>query len=265
MFIVWGTRRTERILGYVADFCPVCRETRAFRLVRVGLVSHIYYISFGSGKHVGHLMHCEECASSFDTDATRYVTFEKQRPVHLSELVQTTFPTLQTAYATQLAQEAEIRRAPRALSPAQRAPLLVEPFRLLHGTVEARYANGTQMDKPAGIGCLATTVLTIGIVAIAIYLKGTLSDNVLIAVTTIACLGGLYTFIQLCFAPGRFLRRQVIPQLARALDPLQPDESELTETLKKCRDIGWKIGSKMKPRQILAEIERRRANARQGI
>jgi hypothetical protein len=86
MFIVWGSRRTERILGYVADFCPVCREARAFRLVRVGLASHVYYISFGAGRHVGHVIRCEECGSSFDTDATRYATFEKQRPVHLPEL-----------------------------------------------------------------------------------------------------------------------------------------------------------------------------------
>jgi hypothetical protein len=253
------------MLGFVADFCPVCREPRAFRLVRVGLASHIYYISFGSGKHVGHLIRCEECGVDTESDATRYASIEKQRPAHLSELIQASFPALLATYATQIAQEAEIRRAPRSLSPSQRQSLLIAPFRQLHGSVEARYARGTEMDKPAGIGCLATTVLTIALLAGAIYFKGTLSDNVLIALVTIFCVGGLYTFVQLGLAPGRFLRSRIVPQLARALDPLQPDENELKECLKKCRDVGWKIGAKIKAPKVLAEIERRRAGLQQGV
>jgi len=264
MIFVWGTRRTERLLGYVADFCLICRDTRPFRLLRIGLASHIYYVSFGSGKQVGHVIRCEECGVDFDSESARYVGLEKRRPAHLSDLVQTTFPTLQTHYAVRFAQEIEIRQAPRALSPEQRTTLLAEPFRLLHGPVDARYARGTQMDKPAGIGCLATTAVTIAIIAGAIYFQGTLSDNALLAVATVFALGGLYTFIQLGLAPGRFLRSRTIPQLARALDPLQPEEKELAECLKRCREIGWKIGSKVKPRQILAEIERRRASLRQG-
>ena len=42
MFIVWGTKRTERKQGLVADFCPICREVRAFQLIRVGLASLVH-------------------------------------------------------------------------------------------------------------------------------------------------------------------------------------------------------------------------------
>lgn len=262
MFIVWGTRRTERTLGYVADFCTGCRDIRAFKLVRVGMVSHLYYVSFGAGKHVGHLMRCEECRIDFPADATRYASIEKHRPAEITELVRATFPALRTTCATQLALVAEIDKAPHALPPAQRQTLLIEPFQILHGAVEARYANGTAMDKPAGLGFVATLLAIVGIVGGAIYFKGTLSDGALMASAAVFCIGGLYTFIQIGLAPGRYLRLQIIPKLARSLIPLRPDESELTACLKKCRDIGWKIGKKIKPRQILDEIRRPDRNLR---
>jgi hypothetical protein len=41
--IIWGTKRTLNKLGYVADFCPLCRQSRAFSVSRVGKVGHFYY------------------------------------------------------------------------------------------------------------------------------------------------------------------------------------------------------------------------------
>jgi len=259
MHIIWGTRRTERRLGYVADFCPICREVRAFRLIRVGLVGHLYYISIGAGKLVGHVIRCEECGVDFETDLTRYASIEKKRPLHFSNLVPATFPNFEVAYAAELAQEDQIRRAPRALPPGERQELLIAPFRHLHGAVAARYAGGLQLDKQASLGCLATSVLVLGLFALATYLKGVQSDNILIAIVSVICIGTLYALVQTILARGRFLRARIIPPLARALDRLQPDEAELLECLKRCREIGWTIGSKVKARQILAEIERRRA------
>ena len=265
MFIVWGTRRTERSLGYVADFCSVCRDTRAFQLMRIGLASHLYFISFGAGRFVKHLMRCQECGVDCDTEATRYVNIEKHRPTNLPALVQTTFPNLQTTYAAQIALQAQIEKAPHALAPADRQRLLIEPFEFLHREVEVRFENGTAMDKTAGIAFFTTLLGTIGIVAGAIYLQGTLTDGALMASVAVFCIGGIYTFVQIGLAPGRFLRSRIIPKLARSLDPLRPDESELTKCLSKCREIGWKIGRKIKPRQILDEIHRGHGNLRQAI
>jgi len=41
MFIVWGKKIVYRKLGFVADFCPICRGPRAFELKRVGSASHL--------------------------------------------------------------------------------------------------------------------------------------------------------------------------------------------------------------------------------
>ena len=258
MIFIWGNRRTERALGHIADYCPICRDLRAFRMIRVGLVGHVYYISLGSGKETGREMQCQECAVTLSADSARYAAIEKKLPLHLADLVQTTFPNVHAVRGEQLAQNAEMRSALRSLSPEQRATFLIEPFRILSSAVERLYA-ATRADKPATLGCLTTALLTIGILAAAIYLQETVSEAVLIALATVVCVGGVYSLVQMGLAPGRFLRAQTIPQLACALDPLQPTENELKECLQRCRAIDWKIGSKIKPRHILAEIERRRS------
>ena len=55
MFIIWGTKIVERKLGYVADFCSICRGARPFTVFKVVQVGHLYYlyIPFIGGKQVG--------------------------------------------------------------------------------------------------------------------------------------------------------------------------------------------------------------------
>ncbi len=258
MLLIWGTRPTERILGYVADYCPMCRDIRPFRLIRRGRASHLYYISFGSGKLFDHVIRCEECGVDIKQDPTRYVKVEKSRPAHLSDLIQATFPALPSMYAESLARDVEIRKNPRALPLDQREAMLLEPFRLLHLVVDAHYAKGTAMDKPAGIGCFGTLLVPALIIGITLWLQkeGPMADAPIVAAVTAFGLGGLYTFIQVGLAPGRFMRSQVIPKIARALAPLQPTEAELLHCLERCRSVEWVIGKKIKPKQILDEIER---------
>ena len=99
MFIVWGKKRVERNQGLVADFCPICREVRAFQLIRVGLASHVYYVSFGEGKLAGHIIRCNECRVKLAVDPTRYATTEKDARVGLEVLLGGTFPKLREVYA----------------------------------------------------------------------------------------------------------------------------------------------------------------------
>jgi len=255
MFIVWGTKRTKRRLGEVADFCPMCRDVRPFQLLRVGTASHVYFVSCGAGKLTGHIIRCTQCGVTLAAVPSRYAVFEKHFAADLAELERMSFPGLRETYASRLALEAQIQRAPADLTPEQRASLLFEPFDLLHPVVEAYFANGTQLDKQSGIGCFGTILATIAVIAVAIYIKGTITDAFLVATGVVFSIGMIYTFIQHGFAPGRFLRAKILPPLARALAPLKPEEFELDGCLKKCRTLGYKIGKKVKAKQILAEIQ----------
>src|SRR6266542_4248609 len=99
MFIVWGTKRVERKQGNIADLCPICREIRSFQLVRVGLASHVYYISFGEGKLAGYIIRCDACGVILDVDPTRYGSTAKDARSDVVALVRDTFPNLREVCA----------------------------------------------------------------------------------------------------------------------------------------------------------------------
>lgn len=159
--IIWGTKRVEKKLGYVAEFCPICRSVNPFRIVRIGMAGHVYYISFGSGQLVGHHAECQQCRNVKKVDPTVYAAFEPKGGMELGPLIQKTFPKIREAYAERLDTEEEIRRNPNSLARAEREALLMEPFQYLSDQVEARYAGGTQFDMESGIGCLGTILVSV--------------------------------------------------------------------------------------------------------
>lgn len=251
MFLIYGTRGTERKLGYVADFCPVCHTVRTFKLVRIGQVSHLYYISFGSGKRIGEVRVCETCGIALDAGPADYATVEKKPGADVSALLAATFPNLKTMRAERLALESRISSG---LSADERNMLLFEPFNLLHSRVDALYTS-SEMDRPAGIGCLTTLLLPIAIIWIGSYFVRAGSEAHLIGAGIVGGIALIYTFVQLSLVPGRFVRSTTLRQMARALSPLRPQEEEINRCLEKCRTFEWKFGKKVKAKQILAAIE----------
>jgi hypothetical protein len=264
MLIVSGTKRTEKKLGLVADFCPICRDVRAFKLFRIGLASHIYFISFGGGKLAGHRIQCIDCNTCLSVDPTKYAAIENHRVPDVETLEHTTYPRLRGDHADRLALEAQVRRSPGTLAADQRANFLLEPFVLLNPDVEQRYANSTQMDKQSGIGCFATLLVLGALFAVVRSLSGPAQDRALIAFAIAGGLGLIYTFVQLGLSPGRFLRTKIVPVLAHALQPLEPSLEELKKSVEKCRAAEMKLGTKLKPELLWSELERRAAAPSEG-
>ena len=65
-------------------------------------------------------------------------------------------------------------------------------------------------------------------------------------------------FFCLGTSPGRWIRRKVLPRLARALHPLEPDVEELDSVHRQLRTLGLRIVKKIKVARIesaLAEVE----------
>lgn len=256
MFIVWGTKRTERKQGRVADVCPICREIRSFELVRVGLVSHIYYISFGEGKLAGYIIRCDTCGVILNSNPARYVSTAKDADCGIEVLIRDTFPNLRETCAERLEIENRIKRARAALSSAERDHFLMEPFSLLNPLVEQRFANSTEMDRKSGLGCLGTVIIGGGLFLASLAFQGTTQDKILIAAAVLFGIGTIYTFIQLHLGPTRFFRARILPQLVKSLKPLQPTREEIDECITRCKTLGLKIGKVAKPKELWPPLER---------
>jgi len=256
--IIWGTKEVRRRLGYVADFCPLCRDLRAFEVTRVGMAGHIYYLSFGEGQLAGYNRTCCTCGTALNAAPDSYKTLG-ERLLPVAELAAQTFPNLKEAYAARLALEKSLRNPLARNEPGERAALLKEPFILLSPRVEQRF-NSTHFDWQTLAaffgGFLVGMPLIIALVEA--LLPSIKDEAVLVAIGAVVVATGA----QMALAGGRWMRKQLFPILVPALLPLKPTPAELETVLKDMKTLGRKIGSKVRLADLLEAMQSHGAAAR---
>jgi hypothetical protein len=252
MFIVWGRKHVYRKQGYVADFCPICREPRAFELKRVGSASHIYYISVGEGQLVGYERTCLTCRTPARAEPSTYASVAKTLPAGLPELQAQTYPNLAAALSERLALEERVRTAPSSLQPEERQALIRSPFVLLSPKVEKRFAS-THIDGKAGLTILAAIVLVIlGTFVIGVAVPESAMD---IAIAVMLALAAALVIWQVRAGGRRFMKREVVPVLAQTLAPLRLTRTEVDAILQELRKAKHKIGGKLRVDDLFAKLE----------
>lgn len=246
MFIVWGKKVVHRKVGYVADYCPLCREPSAFLLHRVGVAGHVYYISFGEGQLAGYERTCQGCQTKSKAEPSRY-SATPSKYTGVEDLCLKTFPDLREAYAERLSLEDKAKSAPALLSTEERRKLIGQPFVVLSPLVEARYAR-KPVDKETMLSLLATVVL---LVLTYRMVNAMAPAAVYPAMLTVGILGACLVAWQGVTAGRRFIKRKIVPLLTRSLHPLNPTEQEIQEVLAEFRRLRHKIGSKVKPVDLM--------------
>lgn len=252
MFVVWGTKIKRARLGWVADFCPICRDARPFQLRKVSSVGHLYYISFGSGNLLGYERTCGDCGITLNADAHRYASLTPSTDQDLDSLIAATNPQFAAQNAARL--DLEERLEARKLTPEERVALIREPLVLVSPSVEHRAAQ-TQFDGQSGLGGLATLALPALILIIASATAGQLPEWAGLTALALAILGGLFTLYSLATDSRRFIRREVNPRLLRALRPIEPTLEELESVIQQLRTIKHPIGRRINPRRLFEDLQ----------
>lgn len=250
MFIFWGTQTVYRKLDHVADFCPICRSQQAFVLRRIGSAGHLYFISLGQGKLIGHDITCQNCHTTFEADPTLYSDVAKQRPFSLAQLAQQTFPDYSSIHAERLEMEQAIRFNPFGLRAPERHRLLREPFLLLSPQLEQR-ASFFRLDWPNALTLLTLVFAPILLLQLANKLR------VPEAATTwvlLAAISGILIAWHHFTNSARFVQRHLLPQLARTLLPLHPNQHEITTVLHELSKQGFRIGKKIKAPALMQAL-----------
>jgi len=254
--LIWGKKKVEKKLGFVADFCPICKEIRPFMVFRVGMASHINYLSFNEGKLVGHVAECQVCKTKIPANSLKYKSLSKVIHDDLELLIAQTYPNLRNDYADRLMLEEKIRNQ-EVLSAVERDGLLLEAFLYLSDRIEERYAKVT-FDKISKIGCGTTVLLVILFSCITpIIVTADIAYDLTVVVTGLTALAGLiFTVLQLMLAPGRFIRKEILPLLARTIAPLKPTLLEIETMLEKLKIRGFKIGSKISKEKLWETLQK---------
>jgi len=205
---------------------------------------------------VDHQIECRKCGVRLSVDPTTYEAVEKIGSLDLSTLEHVTNPNLRDRHAKRLVLDAQLRRSSTLLTPETRREWMLEPFRLLNPRIEQRFVNSTQLDRPAGVGCIGTILVTIATFWIAFTFSQPMQDNLALVAVAMLVIGTLYTFVQLHFAPGRFVQRKIAPVLIAALRPLQPTQEELQEILLRCKTVDMRIAKQFKADRLWLELQR---------
>jgi hypothetical protein len=250
MFIVWGKKPVYHRLGYVAHFCPICRGPKPFEIKRVGSAGHLYYISFGSGELLGYERTCQECGTALQAEPTDHAAIA-QRLAPLPELTRQTFPQLEQVFAARLALEEQIRSDPAALSADDRQALIRSPFLLMSAKVDQRFAR-THIDMGLGLaiaGAVAMTIFGPGMVQL--LAPGADSANLVLVFLALGLAGIVWQAIA---ARPRFVRRAVLPALARALRPLRPTQHELESIVAELGQLQHKMARRIDVPELQSQL-----------
>lgn len=254
MFIVWGKKHVYKKLGYAADFCPLCRDVKTFQLDRVGLASHVYYISIGQGKLAGYVKKCLHCKTMLNANPDLYREVSKEL-FDQAALQRTTFPGLQTHYAERLTLEQTIKHSPGSLQADTRRALLKEPFLLLNPAVEKRFSS-THIDARTGMMLLAVIVLLPLLMMLVKKFVPGYEDELMLGLL-VAGIGAVS--VQGFLQTGRYFDRKIFPVLVPALQPLRPTAQEITAVVTELKKADQKLGKKLKISALLKRLELRPA------
>jgi len=249
MFIVWGRKLVYRKVGYVADFCPMCRKASSFEFKRVGSAGHVYYITAGEGQLVGYERICTTCSTTFNAKQIGYASVA-QELLPLPELIAATFPNLYEVIKERLELEEKVRLDPLALPPGDRHALIRSPFLMLSPKVEKRF-SATHIDLEVGLSLVGGLVCAFATPAVLrVIAPAYMDQGFLVAI-------GLWILLvgwQAALSGRRFMRRQIIPSLAKTLAPLRPTMQELRAVSDEMKQFRHKIGSKLRLDDLVAHL-----------
>ncbi len=242
MLIYLGKKRQEKSMGYVVDFCPICRELTEFKLSKINDPDLSYGIPLATGASVGYLRECVDCQTFMHADPIRYAAFaNRSLTAAIKTLAEATFPRAYKYHGKRLQLEKLIRQSPHTIEEKLRVELVAESFETLAPIVERRMSHfylDTQMLIVAVIGLLSVVVLPSYLGSLA----AALDENQSMLALVLALFFSVILGWQWKTAPRRYMRDTIYPRIAKALKVLEPSEDELAFALGITKRDGKHLG-----------------------
>ncbi|WP_339941109.1 hypothetical protein [Undibacterium luofuense] len=243
MFIIWGKKQKRFPEGYIANWCSVCHDIREFKVTRIHLASHVYYISFSKGEPVGHTFACQHCGAEHYRNLDQaFHTASESKPLDL--LIEETNPNCMEIWHDDVVLSEKMRQRPQELTPAERQHLLIQPLYHLSYLAEKQGSNITLTGLLTGAGAIVLGAAISGLLI-------PLVDHPLWAAgITGGSIAGLL-YLSVSYNRNRFMRREVYARLKPLYLALQPSEAELNQAKIKLKPTKLNIGHWLNARALL--------------
>jgi hypothetical protein len=247
MFIIFGTQKKIKKLGYVAEFCNLCRAIKPFKISKVGMEDHIFFIPLGMKNVIDHEAVCTVCQTKRDVDVMTYKSIEKASGIELEVLISKTFPGIREFHANRL--QLERKLAIGTLTPEERETFILEVFHIFNTRAEENFHAAFQAR---GHGAWIFGITLVAAFAALLMISGSAElspeqrENFLSSLGILFLFGIVTSVILMILQPGRTFRNAIVPALAVAFKPLNPSREELAICLEKMNHSGYIIGKKTK-------------------
>ena len=230
MLLIWGSRETRRKLGFVAERCPRCSTVRTVRIDRIGLTSHVFFVSFTAGPLIGFRGECQTCSGTFEVCPLDYAAFDKNKKATPESLIATTNPAL--------LEQSKSARTDRDRALQIRAPLL-----RFEVSLRDRYLRGRRLDLITGLAFTGSIAIPIAIgwAARSLGLTEELQTAVGWTALAVFLLGIVFSLVLLHGEPKRFFNRKLRPEIVTALRVLHLEKTELESCVSSLRKYGYRI------------------------
>lgn len=251
MIVISGKKTTRRRLGWVGDFCPICRELEFQQVTRVSQVPHLYFIPLGRGTIALHEIECRQCQTIFGVQQVPYIGYARRPPSDIINLISATNPGSIEHHNQRL--DLEDRVTQNDLSPHDRLNLIAEPLLALNYIATRKSGKGV---VPPG----AAICIILLFILIPFTLMGWFNPNashfgrwMLLGVISILAFG---TFLSFWSGGKSWGRRYLIPRLARTLSPLRPSIEELDMVLAELKRQKLIVAKRVRAAELHSAIER---------
>lgn len=254
MLIIYGKKKKLVFMGFVADLCPICHKICSFRLNEAQMVSHLYYVAYGSGEPSGYEKECTICKSSFEADRSLY------RPnmnpgLPLDKLEKQTFPNLREFYKDELELEQRIKTG--TLSPGDNFSAICQIIATECYSYQKFLAAGAFAPNDLKFGCLIPLVtMFVSFFGIIIF-ENTFMASFFAGILMLTGFGGFLAYIILRLtARRRFARSISLPRMAVGIRSIKPGLKEIKMAFAKISGSNTTLLSYLSPELVMTELQK---------
>lgn len=242
MILIFGDKQYTKKMGFAAEHCPRCDTTRVFRINRIGLTAHVFWLPMGTGHLLGYTAVCQHCGVEFDAEPTNYTSLVKKNKAALTDMVEATNPRLNPNNRSDS-------------SAFQRFAVLREPFLRVNKTLHVRYTGNTKLDLRSGLVFFLAFALPAALTMPDYEFLSPENEQRLGSLAGFIFIFGLIAgFVVLYREPRRYFQRNIEPELVQSLRGMNPQLSELQDCIARMKKYEYKIGNFVKAEDLLEKI-----------
>jgi len=138
LILTWVQRTRQKELGYVADYCRICHQVTANRVLEQRKTSRILFISLGPDELLIPTQDCQGCQTESRFFPGRFTGLSPNASGPMESLISATFPQVREVYKEQLEVDEKAAAPGAGADPATRQKLLLEAF----GMAEPGFRRG---------------------------------------------------------------------------------------------------------------------------